>query len=150
MNISVTRIVLLIGRIVAGLFYLYAGINNFSNLPKSVGFAAYKGVPLPLLAVIVASTLLVIGGMSILVGYKPQIGVAAIILFLLPVTLMMHNFWVIDDPQVRLEEMRSFLSNLALAGSSLMFLGLPAPWSWSVDEFLGQDNPHSTPATAMS
>jgi putative oxidoreductase len=150
MNTHFIRIVLLIGRIVAGLFYLYAGINNFSNLPKSIGFAAYKGVPMPMIAVIVASTLLVIGGVSILLGYKPQLGVAAILFFLLPVTIMMHNFWAFDDPQARLEEMRSFLSNMALAGSSLMFLGLPSPWPWSVDAFVNEAEPRSTPAPAMS
>lgn len=150
MNTQFTRIVLLIGRIVAGLFYLYAGINNFSNLPKSIGFAAYKGVPMPMIAVTVASALLVIGGVSILLGYKPHLGVAAIIFFLLPVTIMMHNFWAFDDPQARLEEMRSFLSNMALAGSSLMFLGLPSPWPWSVDSLAERGTPHTTPVPALS
>lgn len=150
MKVNLIRIGLLIGRIIAGIFYLYAGLNNLANFPKSVGFAAYKGVPLPMIAVLIASILLVIGGVSILVGYKPYWGVAAILFFLLPVTILMHNFWTFDDPQARLEEMRSFLSNLALAGSSLMFLGLPSPWPWSLDAFMTTTSSRRTPATALS
>jgi uncharacterized membrane protein YphA (DoxX/SURF4 family) len=145
-NKSNPRLVLLIGRLIAGLFYLYAGINNFSNLPKTVGYAAFKGVPLPLLAVVTASCLLVIGGMSILTGYKPQLGVVIIIFFLVPVTFMMHGFWAIHEPEARLQELRSFLSNIALAGSSLMFLGIPRPWLWSLDELLEQT--HNQPSNA--
>jgi hypothetical protein len=80
--------------------------------------------------------------MSILTGYRPTVGVAIIILFLAPVTLMMHNFWVMDDPQMREMELRSFLVNVALAGSALLSLGVPQPWTWSVEALA--DKPKST------
>jgi putative oxidoreductase len=130
------RLALLIGRIIAGLFYLYAGINNLADLPKAVDYAAFKGIPLPLLVVVAASCLLLFGGVSILTGYKPQVGVLTIILFLVPVTLMLHGFWTIHEPQAWLQEIHGFFGNLALAGSSLMFLGVPRPWLWSLDELL--------------
>jgi uncharacterized membrane protein YphA (DoxX/SURF4 family) len=133
MNEGSTKVALLIGRIIAGLFYVYAGINNLLHLSGATGYAAFKGVPFPTLSVILASVLLILGGMSILTGYKPVLGVVAVILFLLPVTLMMHNFWTLDDPAVRIEEMRSFLSNMGLIGSALIFLAVPRPWLWSLD-----------------
>jgi uncharacterized membrane protein YphA (DoxX/SURF4 family) len=122
-----------IGRLVVGGFYLYAGIGNLLHLQEKVGYAAFKGVPLPLLSVIVASSLLLFGGMSILTGYRPTLGVGAVILFLLPVTLLMHDFWTIADPQMRIIEMHAFQGNLALFSSALLLLGVPQPWGWSVD-----------------
>jgi putative oxidoreductase len=123
----------LIGRLIVGGFYLYAGIDNLLHLNQQVGYAAFKGVPLPLLSIIVASILLLVGGMSILTGYRPVIGVGAVILFLIPVTLLMHNFWTIADPQMRMIEMHAFQGNVALIGSALVLLGVPQPWVWSVD-----------------
>lgn len=123
----------LVGRLVVGGFYLYAGIDNLLHLGEKVGYTAYKGAPFPLLAVIIASILLIVGGASILTGWRAAIGVAAVILFLAPVTLLLHNFWVITEPQMQMIEMHAFLSNVALMGSALLLLGVPQPWAWSVD-----------------
>lgn len=128
------------GRILVGLFYLYAGISNFVHLEERIHYTTFKGVPLPPLAVIVASSLLVIGGLSILTGYRPAIGIMTVVVFLAPVTLMMHNFWTISDPIIQEIEWHSFLSNMALAGSALFLLAIPRPWLLSLDELLDKVN----------
>lgn len=132
MNLQ-TTVAFLLGRLVVGGFYLYTGFDNLVHLNEKVGYTAYKGVPFPLFAVIAASVLLVIGGASILAGYRPTIGVGAVILFLAPVTLLMHNFWTVTDPQMRMIELHGFLGNVALIGSALLLLAIPQPWPWSVD-----------------
>jgi uncharacterized membrane protein YphA (DoxX/SURF4 family) len=127
-----------VGRLLVGGFYLYAGTDNFLHLNEKVGYAVFKGVPFPLLSIILASSLLLFGGMSILTGYRPTAGVATVILFLLPVTLMMHDFWTIADPQMRMMEMRALQVNMALIGSALLLLGVPQPWAWSVENMGGR------------
>ena len=87
-----------VGRLIVGAFYLYYGINNLVDFAGMSGYAAYKGVSMPGLAVIVGALLLLIGGVSILVGYRPVAGITALVLFLLPVTMLMHNYWTISDP----------------------------------------------------
>ena len=130
---KLTSLIFILGRLVVGGFYLYAGIDNLLNLDGKIGYAAYQGVPLPMLSIILASSLLLIGGMSILSGYRPTIGVATVILFLVPVNLLMHDFWSVADPQMRMIEMRAFQGNVALIGSALLLLGVPQPWAWSLD-----------------
>ena len=49
-----------IGRIIVGLFYLFTGVNGFLNLSMTSGYAASKGVPAPMLAVIVSHLLLLV------------------------------------------------------------------------------------------
>jgi putative oxidoreductase len=128
------QIAFLLGRLLVGGMYLSAGINNLVNLRATAGYAASKGVPDPALLVTLASALLVIGGISLLTGFLPRVGVAAVLLFLVPVTLVMHNFWALQGFQADLE-MHSFLGNVALAGSALMFLLIPQPWAASVDRW---------------
>ena len=125
--------IFLIGRIIVGGYYLYNSINQFTHLPKMAQRAGSKGVPLPKLAILATGMLLLIGGASILLGWRPEIGVGAIVLFLLPVTPTMHNFWVETDPKQRMGQQINFLKNLALLGSALMFLGIPRPWPYSVN-----------------
>ncbi|MFN8455835.1 MAG: DoxX family protein [Anaerolineae bacterium] len=133
-----SKIVFLAGRLVLGSFYLYAGINNFIHFEQAVGYAAFKGVPVTSLAVAVANSLLVIAGLSILSGYRPALGVTAVVLFMLPVSVLMHNFWAIADPQMAIAEMRSFLSNMGLAGSPLLFMAIPRPWPFSINNWHGK------------
>jgi putative oxidoreductase len=58
--------------------------------------------------------------------------VLALVVFFLPVTFWMHDFWNIADLQMRTVQMIQFLKNLALMGSALMFLAIPEPWEPSL------------------
>ena len=123
----------LVGRIIVGAYYLFNALNHLVFAPGQLAeYAASKGVPLPLLAVIVSGLLLLIGGLSILLGVFPRIGVLALVVFFLPVTFWMHNFWAFEDPQARAIQMVNFLKNLGLMGSALIFLAIPEPWEPSL------------------
>ena len=122
----------LIGRVIVGAYYLYNAFNHFTHIPMMSGYAGSKGVPAPKLAIIVSGVLLLIGGASILTGCRPEIGVLAIVLFLVPVTFAMHNFWADKDPMQKMTNMVQFAKNMALLGSALMYLGVPRPWPHSV------------------
>jgi putative oxidoreductase len=125
-------IAFLIGRIIAGLFYIYTGVHHFTGLKMMAGYAGSKGVPAPKLVVAGAGVLLIIGGLSIILGFQPLIGIAAIVLFFIGVTPVMHNFWTVPDPQHRMNERINFTKNLALLGSTLMFLAIPRPWPFGL------------------
>lgn len=126
------EIAFLIGRIVLGVYYLFNAFNHFRNLDMMAGYASSKGVPAPKLAVAGTGVLLLLGGLSILLGIQSTIGVILIVVFLVPVAFMMHNFWAVQDPQMKMMEMVNFMKNLALAASALMFLAIPQPWPLSL------------------
>jgi uncharacterized membrane protein YphA (DoxX/SURF4 family) len=129
------QVAFLIGRIVVGGMYASAGVANLFDLDAKAALVASKGVFEPKALVFLASLLLVIGGFSILTGLRPQIGVAALALFLIPVSLIMHNFWAFEGMQW-IAEMRAFMGNLGLLGSALMFLAIPQAWAFSLDGWL--------------
>jgi uncharacterized membrane protein YphA (DoxX/SURF4 family) len=123
----------LIGRIAFGGYFLYNAVNHLKKRKELAQYAASKSVPLPDVAVPAAAIPLLIGGGSILLGFKPKLGTAAIIAFLAAVTPMMHNFWTAEDPQQRVGDLVHFSKNLALLGAALAFAGLEEPWPMSVE-----------------
>jgi putative oxidoreductase len=124
------RELFLVGRILVGAYYLFNAVQHFAQLSNYTQYAASKGVPLPMVATIAGGILLAIGGLTLLLGVYPKVGVLALALFLLPSAVMMHQFWNVDG-SARLIDLVNFSRNLALLGSALMFLMIPEPWPMS-------------------
>lgn len=117
----------LVGRIIVGVFWLFNAFNHFAQAKMMIPYAKSKGVPLAELAVPGTGLLLLIGGLSFLTGLYPLIGIAALVLFLIPTTFIMHSFWTVQDPQMKMLEMVNFNKNLALLGFLLISLLIPRP-----------------------
>ncbi len=126
------EIAFLIGRIVYGGYFFYSGINHFMNISMMAGYAGSKGVPAPKLAVMGSGLMILAGGFFIASGLLPYIGALLIVVFLLVVSPMMHNFWAIADPAQKMNDMVNFTKNMALAGAALMLLIIPQPWPYSL------------------
>jgi uncharacterized membrane protein YphA (DoxX/SURF4 family) len=120
--------VFLLGRILFGGFFIVGGINHFRHLGMMSGYAASKGVPAAKVAIVFSGLLILFGGLCVVVGWKPQIGLVCIMLFLLPVTFMMHAYWTETDPMQQMSQRVNFQKNVALLGAALMMLSIPLPW----------------------
>jgi putative oxidoreductase len=119
---------LMIGRAVFGGFFLYNGINHFLQRRDLAGYAESKGVPAAQVAVPGSGILLILGGLSLLTGYKPKLGSALITAFLAGVTPSIHRFWTEQNPERRQIEMINFMKNVALVGGAMLAAGRPEPW----------------------
>jgi putative oxidoreductase len=128
------RALFVLGRAIFGGYFLYNGINHFRNRALMSQYAASKGVASPDAAVQASGALLFAGGASIIVGIQPRQGLAAIIGFLIPVSLQMHRFWEEPDPGKRMVDMINFTKNMALVGAALALMEIEPPWPISIDE----------------
>jgi putative oxidoreductase len=126
------NVLILIGRIIFGGFFISSGVNHFIGFEMMTQYAKMKGVPFPAFAQGVTGLLLLLGGLSILFGIYPCVGIVMLVTFLLPVSFMMHNFWTLADPQLRMADKVNFMKNMALLGALLMFLAIPLPWALSL------------------
>jgi uncharacterized membrane protein YphA (DoxX/SURF4 family) len=135
------RALFVAGRAIFGGFFAYNGLNHFQHKKSMTQYAESKGVPAPAAEAAIPATgaMLLAGGLSILAGAKPKQGLATIVGFLIPVTLQMHRFWDVEDPQQRQHEMITFGRNMALVGAALMLLQIPEPWPISIDEARAAD-----------
>ena len=111
----------LIGRILFSLIFVSSGImGHMVGLTGTAAYAASQGLPMPTVLVLVAGIIAVLGGLSIMLGYKAKLGALLIVVFLIPVTFTMHNFWTISDPMARTMQMSLFMKNVSLIGAALM------------------------------
>ncbi|MGB2668790.1 MAG: DoxX family protein [Candidatus Acidiferrum sp.] len=111
--------VLGLGRFLFALIFLMAGANHFNK--QTIGYAAAsQGVPLAAIAVPLPGVLAIAGGLSILLGYRAKLGAWLIVLFLVPVSLMMHKFWTVSDPMMAQIQMILFMKNVSMLGGALL------------------------------
>src|SRR5580693_6652264 len=115
---SVGSFVTLAGRILFSAIFIMSGFLHFSQ--AEIGYAAQSGVPAAGLLVPASGILALAGGLSILLGYRAKIGAWLIVVFLVPVTLMMHNFWSVKDPMMAQMQMAMFLKNVTILGGALL------------------------------
>jgi putative oxidoreductase len=111
----------LVGRILFSMVFIVNGLmGHFGNLEQMAQYAGMKGVPAPQLAVIVTGIMLVLGGLSILLGVYIRIGALLLVAFLVSTSLIMHNFWTLDDAMAQMNDMAHFMKDLALAGAAFL------------------------------
>jgi putative oxidoreductase len=125
---GVSAPVIFMGRLLFSLIFIMASFNNFTR--QTIAYAASQGVPLASIFVPFSGVLALLGGLSILLGYRAKIGGWLIALFLIGVTPLMHKFWAVSDPMMHQIQMIMFLKNLSMLGGALLITQFGAgPWS---------------------
>lgn len=119
-------VLVLIGRILFAGLFLMSGFGHLTQTAAMAGYAESRGVPAARLAVLGSGVLLVLGGLSVLLGVWADLGAFLLFVFLLPTAVLMHSFWKETEPQAQQMERVQFLKDMALAGAALMLLVLIA------------------------
>jgi putative oxidoreductase len=134
----------LAGRILYAAVFVLASLVHFSH--QEVSYAAQHGVPIAGLLVPLSGVIALAGGLSVGVGYRARIGAWLLVLFLVPVTIMLHNFWAEKDPMMAQLQQIMFMKNLSMLGSALLVAYFGAG-PLSVDAWLGA---RSAPARSVT
>ncbi len=119
------------GRIFLALIFVVSGIGKITGYAGTASYMASKG--LPMVDILLPLTILVElgGGLLLALGWKARWAAAALLLFLIPTTLIFHQFWGIDPKLAQMQKIH-FLKNVAIMGGMLMVLATGAG-AWSVD-----------------
>lgn len=107
-----------VARFIFSLIFLLSGLNHFSS--GSISYAANQGIPMADILVPLSGIISFIGGLSILLGAHARVGAFLILVFMVPVTFLMHDFWNVADPQLAQNEMTQFMKNLTIIGGALL------------------------------
>ena len=122
----------LVGRILLAAIFLISGCFKIMGYSQIVGYAAAKGLPLASVAIVCAIVVEFLGGIGVLLGFKTRIAAWLLFLYLIPATLVFHNFWKLQGMEQQ-DSMIHFLKNLAIMGG-LLILAANGPGAYSVDE----------------
>jgi len=112
------RYAALAGRQLFSIIFIVASAAHFR--PATVEYAAQHGVLLPGLLVPLSGIIALIGGLSVLFGYRTRLGAWLLVIFLIPVTLVMHNFWAVCYPAAFQVEQGLFFRNITMLGGALL------------------------------
>lgn len=119
----------LVGRILLASIFLVSGFAKLTNTAETAGHMSAVGIPAPELLAMVAGVAEIAGALAILFGFLTRIGALGLILFMIPTTLLFHNFWAFEGAEQK-TQMINFLKNLTIIGGlSLLVANGPGPYS---------------------
>src|SRR5438093_9464577 len=108
-----------LGRLLLCTIFLLAAVGNkiphFSDVAKVMESA---GVPAPHFLLVGAIAFLLVGSVSVIVGYKARVGAALLLTFLVLASYYFHAFWQLEG-QAQQEQMIHFMKNLSMTGTML-------------------------------
>lgn len=110
-----------VARVLIAAIFLWSGFGKITGFAGTTEYMAAKGMPLPALFLLGAIVFEIVGGLSVLAGFKARWGALLLIAFLIPTTFIFHAFWAVDAASQRIETIQ-FMKNLAILGGLLMVL----------------------------
>ena len=123
---SLQRYVFVSARVLVALIFL---ANGFGIIPQGVPARelAEHGAPVALVASLMlgARTIEIVGGFGLMLGIYPQIAAIAVIAFLVPATLVAHEFWGAVGTPAFAPQLLQFLKNTAMTGGLLLIAATP-------------------------
>lgn len=126
-----TAAVTLVGRVALASVFLVAVSMYFTSWSEITQHMAAEGLPAQDVLLAAATVVLIAGGLSVVLGFYTQWGATLLMIFLLIVTPIFHDFWTMTGQERQMQQ-GHFLSNLAKFGGLLM-LWAHGPGRWSLD-----------------
>ena len=126
----------LLARLMLTAIFLMSAVGNkIPQFQETAAYMAAEGVPNPKFALFGAIGLLLLGGLSIVLGAWTRIGATFLLVFLGAATYYFHDYWTIADAALRQTQLIQFLKNLAIGGGLLSLVAFGGG-PWSVDGWI--------------
>lgn len=122
----------LVGRVVLAWYFLSEAMSTIGNWEATVSLMALKHIPAAPAVLALALIVLILGGVSLLLGYQTRYGAMFLFAFVLAATLVMHDYWNIHNATDREADYETFARNIAIAGGLLIVVGL-GPGGFAID-----------------
>ena len=126
---------ILAGRVLLSILFIVSGFAKLFDWSTTIGHMQANGLVQGAGVLLALATIVEIaGGLSIMTGTVARIGALVVFAYLIPVTLVFHDFWTFEGME-RQMQMINFLKNVALMGGLLAIVAC-GPGQYSVDRTL--------------
>lgn len=129
--------VAVVGRVLLAAIFLMSAVGN--KIPNFAGVARIMesvGMPMPQVMLVGAIVFLLVGSLSVILGYGTRVGAGMLLLFLILASYYFHPFWTLQG-QAHQEQMIQFMKNLSMMGA-MTFLIANGAGPMSVDGWLAR------------
>jgi putative oxidoreductase len=123
---SIQRNLLAAARVLVALIFL---ANGFGIIPQAVPMKdlADHGTPATLVPFVILAgrSIQIVAGVALLLGIYPQVAALMLIAFMVPATLIAHDFWHAVGSPAYVPLLLQFLKNTAIIGGLLFMAAAP-------------------------
>ena len=127
----------MLGRAILACFFLSEAYVRAVDWDGTVTLLALAGVPSPPLALFIAVSSMVLGGLSLLLGFRTRLGALALFAFTVAASVLFYDYWNLANPQARADAYAIFARNIAIAGGLLVLIGM-GPGKFALDNMSGK------------
>jgi putative oxidoreductase len=131
MNPTYESFAAFVGRIFLALIFVVSGVGKITGYAGTAAYMASKGLPLVDILLPLTIAVELGGGLLLALGWKARWAALALLLFLIPTTLIFHQFWGLEPKLAQMQKIH-FLKNVAIMGGMLMVLAFGAG-AWSLE-----------------
>ena len=120
---SSERYAMIAARVLIATMFLLNGLNIIGQSLAAHELAVY-GAPASLIPALIlaARALQLIAGSCLILGIYPRISALALLLFLIPATIMAHSFWQSIGTPLYQVQLINFSKNLSMAGGLIFVI----------------------------
>lgn len=124
---AIHGVLFLVGRLLIATIFILSGIEKIINFDATTAYMAKVVPQMPMIPFFLFAAAIVelIGGLSIVVGYRARWGALLLFLYLIPTTVLFHHFWDLEGMEAALQRI-NFLKNLAIQGGLLYIIAVGA------------------------
>jgi putative oxidoreductase len=115
-----TRFAPAVGRLLIAVIFLLSGFGKIADPAMAQGYIASAGLPLPLVAFLIAVAVELGGGALLLVGYQTRLAALALAVFSVAAAFGFHHDFADQNQMIH------FLKDLAIAGGLLQVFAFGA------------------------
>ena len=117
--VSLSEIASATGRVLIGQIFVISGVRKILNFSATAARMASYGLPTAEALLIPTIALEVGGGLMLAANIYPDWAAGALAIFVVPTTLIFHNFWSVPNAAVAAREQIQFMKNVAIMGGLL-------------------------------
>jgi putative oxidoreductase len=122
----------LVGRLVLVWFFVSQLLHYGHDWGATVSLMRFGGIPAAPFVLLVALMLLILGSLSLLLGFHTRHGAMLLFGVTIVATVLMHAFWQINGNELAHQtDFELFARDVAIAGGLLLLVGLgPGPFAF--------------------
>ena len=83
----------LVGRFLLAAIFVLSGIMKLADFEGALGHMQAQGIPYASTLLVIAALAEIAGGLAIMTGFLTRLAAFGLVLYLIPVTLLFHDFW---------------------------------------------------------
>jgi len=121
----------LVGRILLSILFIISGFEKISGFEGTAGYIAGHGLPFSQVLAAAAIAIELGGGLAVLAGWKTRWVALVLIVFMIVITPVFHNFWSAPAAQAMNQQI-NFMKNVSILGGIFLLFAF-GPGRYSLD-----------------